>query len=451
MGVEVARLRRGVAGALLAAGVLFATGACDTVTDWVGASEGPPLPGQRVSVLRLEQTLEPDPGISDLEVKLPAPWRNEIWPHADGYSNHAMHHLDLGADLATAWRRDAGEGSGDETRLLSRPIVADGRIFVFDAMSTVRAFEAANGKPLWDIDLTPEEEDEGALGGGIAWLDGRIFAATGYGEVVALDGASGKALWHQRLGTPFRVPPAAADGRVFVIGVDNRTHALAADDGRPLWEHSGIAEEAGLIGGAAPAVDGGIMVSAYSSGELFALRVENGRPVWQDQLLRIARFTPLASLAEIRGAPIIDRGLVIAISHSGRMVAVDLRTGARIWEIDVEGVETPWVAGDFIFAMTTQSELLGISRRDGRIRWVTQLQRFEDEDGSGDALQWAGPVLGGDRLVAVSSHGQAIAVSPYTGKVIGRLELPGEALLAPVVADATLYILTDDANLVALR
>ncbi len=437
---------------LLAAGLLLGlvTG-CDTVSDWIGASEDPPLPGQRVSVLRLEQTLEPDPGISDLTVKLPPPWRNAIWPQADGFANHAMHHLELGGELAMAWRRDVGEGSGSDTRLLSRPLVADGRVYVFDAMSTVRAFEASGGKPLWSIDLTPEEEDSGALGGGIAWDGGRIYAATGYGEVVALDGSNGEVLWHQRLGTPFRVAPAAADGRVFVIGVDNRTHALAAEDGRPLWEHSGIAEEAGLIGGAAPAVDGGIMVSAYSSGELFALRVENGRPVWNDQLLRIARFTPLASLSEIRGAPIIDRGLVVAVSHSGRMVAVDLRTGSRVWEIDVEGVETPWVAGDFIYAVTTQAEVLCISRRDGRIRWVTQLRRFEDDDGGGDPLRWAGPVLAGDRLVLVSSEGGAVAVSPYTGKVIGRLSLPGEVLLAPVVADATLYVLTDDADLVAFR
>ncbi len=444
---------RGGRFSLLGAGAvaLLLLGGCDTVGEWIGESEDPPLPGQRVSVLRLEQTLEPDPGISDLAVKLPPPWRNAVWPQADGFSNHAMHHLELGGELKTVWQRDAGEGSSGSTRLLSRPLVAEGRVYVFDAESNVAAFDASDGKPLWRIDLTPEEEDSGALGGGIAWDDGRIFAATGYGEVVALDAASGEVVWHQRLGTPFRVAPAAADGRVFAIGVDNRTHALAAADGRPLWEHSGIVEEAGLIGGAAPAVDGPIVVSAYSSGELFALRVENGRPVWQDQLVRIARFTPLAVLSEIRGAPVIDRGLVIAVSHSGRMVAVDLRTGTRVWEIDVEGVETPWVAGDFIFTVSTQGELLCISRRDGRIRWVTQLQRFEQEDGGGDPVQWAGPVLAGDRLVLVSSHGRAVAISPYTGKLIGRLPLSGAALLAPVVADATLYILTDDANLAALR
>ena len=51
-----------------------------------------------------------------------------------------------------------------------------------------------------------------------------------------------------------------------------------------LWSHNGIPETAGLLGGASPAVEGEIVIVAYTSGELFALRVENGRAVWSDNL-----------------------------------------------------------------------------------------------------------------------------------------------------------------------
>jgi outer membrane protein assembly factor BamB len=425
--------------------------ACDTIPDWFGAGEDPPLPGQRISVLQLEQDIEPDPSIADLEVKLPAPWRNPEWPQAEGYANHAMHHLALGDALRTVWRRDIGDGSSSDTRLLSRPVVGEGRIFTLDAESNVSAFEADTGKPLWRLDLTPEHEDSGALGGGLALSGGRLFATTGYGEVFALEAASGAVVWKRELGTPIRVPPAVAEGRIFTISYDNRMTALAADDGRELWTHEGIAEDAGLIGGAMPAVEGGIVVAPYSSGQLFGLRVENGRVVWQDQLVRIARFTPLATLSEIRGSPVIDRGLVYAISHSGRMVAIDLRSGDRIWERDIEGVETPWVAGDFIFLVTTQAEVICLSRRDGRVRWVTQLQRFEDEKDREDPIRWVGPVLAGDRLLLLSSHRRAVTLSPYTGQLLGEIKLSEAALVAPVVADGTLFILTDDAELSALR
>lgn len=433
------------------AGCLLLLPACNVLPDWMGANEEPPLPGERISVMQLEQEVVPDPGIADLAVKLPAPWRNPAWPQAGGYANHAMHHLELPDSLSIAWQRDAGDGSTSTTELLSQPVVADGRIFVLDAESHVAAFQSADGKALWRIDLTPEEEDSGALGGGLAYSEGVLYATSAYGQVFALDPSSGERIWVQTVGIPFRVAPTVAEGRVFVISYDNQLTALAAADGRILWSHTGIAEDAGLVGGAEAAVEGGVVVVPYSSGELFGLRVENGRVVWQDQLVRLQRFAPLAALSEIRGSPVIDRDLVFAIGHSGRMAAIDLHSGERIWERDIEGVETPWVAGEFLYVVTTQAEVICLSRRDGRIRWVHQLQRYEDEKSQSDPIQWTGPVLGGDRLILLSSDERAVSLSPYNGELLGELKLPSPASVPPLIADGTLYIITDGAELIAYR
>src|SRR5205085_7582065 len=64
----------------------------------------PPLPGERLSVLRLDKQLEPDPEIAALEVRLPRPVVNADWPEAGGYPNHVMQHVALGDDIATSWR-----------------------------------------------------------------------------------------------------------------------------------------------------------------------------------------------------------------------------------------------------------------------------------------------------------------------------------------------------------
>ncbi|MFP6747192.1 MAG: PQQ-binding-like beta-propeller repeat protein, partial [Alphaproteobacteria bacterium] len=237
----------------------------------------------------------------------------------------------------------------------------------------------------------------------------------------------------------------------FVITYDNQFHALSAADGRTLWSHAGIPEDAGLIGAPSPAVGGGLVVVPYSSGELFALRLENGRTVWGDQLIRTRRLAPLSAMSEIRGSPVIDRGLVLAISFSGRIAAIDLRSGRRVWDRDIAGLETPWVAGDFIFLVTAQAKVVCLARKSGRIRWVAQLPRYEDEEEREDPIQWSGPVLVSDRLVLVSSEGYAVAMSPYSGRLLGRIELPEGVLIPPVVADGSIYILTDDGELIALR
>lgn len=178
-----------------------------------------------------------------------------------------------------------------------------------------------------------------------------------------------------------------------------------------LWRHRGLVESAGILASSSPAVAGSTVIVPYSSGEVVALRVENGTPVWTDQLTRTGTVTSLSALNDIAGRPVIDRDRVFAISHSGRMVSIDLRTGERIWTRDIGGVQTPWVAGDFVFLVTSSQEVLAISRRDGRIRWITPLQRWRNPERRSDPVEWSGPILVSERLVLVSSRGEAVMLA----------------------------------------
>ena len=346
-------------------------------------------------------------------------------------------------------------------------MVADGKIFVLDAEAHVHAFNASNGQELWDIGLAPEGgggftlfgligEDTSidpakGFGGGVAYDDGKLFAATGFGEVFAIDPASGKVLWKVKVETPVGNAPVANGGRVFVSTQDNHFYALAQDNGRTLWDHQGIQEPAGILAGTSAAVSGEYVLAPYTSGELYALRIANGRPAWSDMLTRSGTFTALSELDDIAGRPVIDRDMVFAISHSGIMVAINLNNGERMWTRDIGGIQQPWVAGEFLYVLTSNSELLCLQRSDGKVKWIKQLQRWQDMEDKDDPILWAGPVLASDRLILVSSSGESISLSPYTGDVLGRMEIPDGAVIPPVIANGTMYILTNDADLVAYR
>ncbi len=426
---------------------LVAVAACG---DWFGASGDPPLPGERLPVLTFQTRLEPDPRIADLEVRLPRPTVNADWPQAGGDANHAMHHLAAGGGLARLWRADIGDGSSDDAMLLAQPVVDGGRLYAMDVDARVGAYEAETGNQIWEIRLEGDD-DEGTLGGGIAYAGGRIYATTGFAEVFALDAASGKVIWRRRLSSPMRAAPTVRGGRVFAVTIANELFALSTDDGSTLWSHAGLSEVAGLVGGASPAVDAGIVVAPFTSGEVVALRVSNGRVVWSDTLTALRRTDPVTSLAHVRGRPVIDRGRVFVVSNSGRMVAIDLRTGNRLWEQAIGGIHGPWVAGAFVFVVSNNAEIVCLSRRDGRIKWIRPLQRFEDEEDRADPIRWAGPVLAGDRLLVSGTNGQVWSISPYTGRLLGSIEVSGPVLIPPAVANQTVYLLTDDAELIALR
>lgn len=410
------------------------------------------LKGERISVLSFEQRLEVDPRIADVQVQLPPAVVNQNWAQSGGNVSHVMHHLALGTDPRKVWEVSIGKGSDKRARLTSGPVAADGKIFTIDTAGKVSAFNAASGKTLWThVIKLKGESDAAAFGGGVAYDGGRIYANTGYGLVVAIDAANGVEVWRQDIGVPLRGAPTVADGRVFAITYDNQIFALAAADGAIIWNEVGISENAGILGAASPAVDGGTVITAYSSGELYAMSVENGRTAWTDALTRTGRLTALSTLSDIDGDPVIDRGRVYATSHSGRMVAIDLRSGERVWERNVGSSNTPWIAGDYIFVVTVDSEVACLSRIDGRIRWVRQLQRYENQEKRKGLLDWTGPTLAGDRLIVTSSHGYALSISPYTGELISGMKMPGGVHTTPIVANETLYVLTDGGKLIAMK
>jgi outer membrane protein assembly factor BamB len=439
--------------AAAAMALLMMTG-CSTFDDIFSSGSGvkDKLPGERISVMQLERALEADPRIANQQVVLPPPYVNPDWPEPGGYADNVMHHLQVSGNLDELWSSNGGAGSSSDTQLATTPIVADGRVYLLDAEATVRAFDMNTGDNLWTVELTPEDQSsEEGRGGGVAYEGGRIFVTTGFGDMVALEAASGSELWRSKVEVPFRAAPTASGGRVFSVTNDNQAIAFDANTGRVLWRHRGITESAGILASTSPAVSGSIVVIPYSSGEVFALRVENGTALWSDSLTRTGNLSSITELNDIAGRPVIDRGRAYAISHSGRIVSIDMRTGERVWTRNIAGVQTPWIAGSCLFIVTTEAEVAALSLRDGRIRWITKLQKFRNEEARKDPIQWSGPVLAGDRLVLTSSLGDAVSVSPYTGEVLGKIELSGGVYIPPVVAQETLYIVTDSAELIALR
>jgi outer membrane protein assembly factor BamB len=424
---------------------------CDWFEDIWWGSNKKPLPGKRVSVLLHQQTLNPDPAASEKEILLPPPDPNDEWPQAGGFPNHAMHHMVVGDGLRKAWSSGIGTKSSDLRRLMAQPVIAGGYVFTMDVEARVSAFDARNGSRLWRVDLTPDDEDDDHMGGGIAYANGRIFATTGFGLVYALDASNGKTIWKQHLPGPMRAPPTVAAGRVFAVTMENLTVALDAEDGHQLWTHSGVAELATVLGGANPAASQGTLVVPYSSGELFALKIETGGVLWSESLAAGRRTDAVSSLSDIRGRPVVDRGRVYAIGNGNMMVAIDLRTGRRLWEVEIGSLQSPWVAGDFLFIITNDLEVACVEAKTGKIRWVTPLQRWKDEEKKKGPLQWTAPVLVSDRIVTVGSHGWALALSPYTGQPIGVEEMSSGVTVTPSVAGGTLYFITEDGDLVAYR
>lgn len=429
---------------------VFMTGCSSVGGMFGGGDDEKPLEGERISILELERKLEPD--AANTEIKTGKPWRNEYWPQAGGYPSHAMQHLAF-ADKppSVIWEANIGRGSTDELPLTAQPVVIDGLVFTLDTDSRLSAFNIENGRRAWEIDVRDPAEDDPVIGGGLAYSRGRLYVTNGYDELIAVNPRQGAIAWRVKLPAPSRAAPTIIDGRVFVTTLDNRLIALDAEDGTVLWDFTGISETAGLIGAASPAANREIVVPGFSSGEVFALRVENGTVAWAENLASLQQTGGLSALSDIRGLPVIDKGLVIAISFGGRIAAIEERSGLRIWSREIGGSETPWVAENTIFIVSTDNEAIALRRTDGAIHWVTPLPRYRDPKSKKDNIFWTGPVLAGGRLIFAGTNGRIAELDPQTGNIMRRTDIGGAYRIAPVVAGETLYLLAEDGTLAALR
>ncbi len=410
------------------------------------------LTGERISALEFQRELEPDPVLAVSHMSLPEAWNNQFWPQAGGYPSHTMGHLVLGDTLSKAWEISIGAGGDRDAPLISRPVVADGLVFTLDVKQRLSAFDVKTGREKWSVSLVPPKEKKHEMpGGGLAYAGGRIYVTTTYQRLLAVDPANGKTLWETILPSLSRSAPAVASDRIFVTTFDNRLLCHSTQTGEPIWNYTGLAETTNVLGSSSPAVDQSVAVAAFSSGELGAFRVENGQSLWSDNLSAVRKTGPLASIADIRGLPVIDQGLVFAISFSGRLVAIDLKTGDRIWQREIGGGETPYAVGDTVFLITSDQQLLAVSRTNGSIRWVSPLPSYEDPDQRKSPIVWTGPVLAGGRLIIASNAGEVMEMSPADGKKIRAWETEGPVTIPPIVADATLFILSGDGHLTAYR
>jgi len=459
-----------VVSAALASALLLS--GCSSVMDSLGdlfsSTHKSTLRGLRVSLIGIDETLQVDPTIAGTQVQLPPPYRNPDWPQPGGYPANVLYHLDAPGPLRQIWTTSAGKGTDDDSVLTASPVVAAGRIYVLDAEAHVRVFRLADGKPLWDKRLAPKTGTDlptlwgllgkpntikptQGMGGGVAFDDNKIFVTSGFGVLYAMDAANGREVWHRDLGLPIINAPTVKDGRVFVSTHDNHFYAIAEADGRILWDHQGIPEPASMLSSTSAAVAGEFVLAPFTSGELYAFRVQNGQAAWSDVLSRTGHVTQLSEIDAIAGRPVIDRDMVFGISQSGVLVGINIATGDRAWVKELGGIQTPWVAGDYIYVVDNDARLICLTRKEGKIRWVHQLPAFGNPEKKRYPILWAGPVLVSNRLVMVSSSGYAEAISPYTGQLLGRIEIPDGAYIAPVVANGTLYIYTNSAELVALR
>jgi outer membrane protein assembly factor BamB len=419
--------------------------------------------GQRISIIPADEVLAPAEALKGVDFALGPVATQADWPLPGGTPEQSVENVDAGANLAVAWRRGVGMGSSNAVHVMATPVIAAGRVFTMDAEAGISAHDARSGAEVWRTNLRPSDNkrDREAFGGGIAYADGRVYVTSGYRFVAAVDAATGKLLWRTHTDEPLHAAPTVSAGRVMAVALDNSLLTFDAATGQPGWSYQALSETARILGASSPAVAGDTVVASFGSGELVALRVTNGNDLWDEALSRASRTSSLSEIRDIPGRPVIYRGDVYAVSHSGVFAATDLRTGQPRWSLPVVGITTPLPSGDVVYVVSKTGQVICASRETGQIYWMRDLNEGFVAKQRGGVFGiggskpsrpiWSSPLMSNNRLLLVGSSGQLVALNAKTGEVEKRMAIGAPALIGPVAAGDTVYVLTDNAELIALR
>jgi outer membrane protein assembly factor BamB len=419
--------------------------------------------GERIPVLPAGDELQPAAALKGQDFSIPGPHAVVDWPVPGGTPEQSVEHIAAAPNLTVAWRRNLGVAGVNRAHYVTAPpIEAEGTVFAMDGQAHVSAHNARSGQQEWSINLqSRDRRDKDGYGGGLAYAGGKVFVTSGYRSVTALDAKTGKVIWQVKTDQPIHSAPNVADGRVFAVTIDDQLLAFDVDKGQQVWNYQAIIEPARILSAGSPAISGGTIVTGFASGELIADAAANGTEVWNQPLSQSNRNNALSEIRDIAGRPVVYRGDVFAVSHSGLFAAVDLRTGAQRWTLPVSSQNSPWPVGDVVYIVSEQGQLICVARESGQVYWqqdlnaapapVTSRRGRVRKVKAPKKAYWSGPILVSNHLIVVSSNGDLQTRDPKTGVVERTLKLGAPAMQPPIAAGDMLYLVTEKAELIAFR
>lgn len=412
-----------------------------------------PLKGARESILSSDDLdesgkvlVDKTPVVLDAEVanaNFPQPFQNSAHYYAP--LKFSLRSLKTGAGLHQLWSTRLDYEGTQAFKMIAAPVVADGKVFCIDAGGIVYAFNAKTGAEIWRRSITIIGK-EGQIGAALAYDSGRLVVSSSFSECFCLNAKNGRINWRIRLPANCKGDAITiSEGRVFLVCSNSTLQVVDIDDGRTLWTHSGMTSDSLFLGSSAAAVSDGIVYVTYPSGEIFALMVELGAPVWEASFPKFSLSNAAQAFTHPKASPVVKNGVVYFMAANEQTAAFDAKSGKRLWIKDYGGVQTPVVSGNSIFVFNSQSELVCLNRFTGALRWRTVLDK-------NDRLDWYGMTLVKDHLLCVSPKGRVSFVSAKTGKVVKALEGVGSDVgVNPVIAEGILYMLSGNGELAAYK
>jgi len=304
-----------------------------------------------------------------------------------------------------AWQLSIGKAA-----LGFAPLVTPQAIYAAAADGTIVKIDPATGRQLWRVSAGR------SLSAGVGADALAVVVGTDKGDVLAFSPDDGKALWSARVGSEVIAPPKAAEGVTVVFSGDGRVYALSTADGSTKWVYQRANPPLTVRNNAGAVILRGGVFFGTAGGRLVGLDLATGAVGWEATVATPKGATELERIADVTSLPIVDERNACAAAYQGRTACFDVVRGTAVWSRDIGSLGGIVSDAQHIYVTDDAGNVHALDRSTGASVWKQDKLA---------ARRIGGPQLVGDHVGVVDAEGWLHLISPVNGAYVGRVATDG--------------------------
>ena len=336
--------------------------------------------------------------------------------------------------LKSRWSRGVGDGQG-EGLLKINPILVGDSLYAASAEGRVMSVDPESGRVRWkqDLDL--------ALSGGVGHHGNSVFVGASEGLVMRLDAVSGSEIWRAPVSGEVLSAPQG-DGRYVVAQTyDGKLMGFDYETGEVRWTYTSDVPVLTLRGTGTPMILGDNAIAGFADGKVVAINLRSGNVAWEVRVAIPQGRSEIERIVDIDGSMAVQSSELYVASYQGRLVAIDTRSGRRLWQRNVSSVSGVGVGFGNVYVADDDGTVSAFLRNGQGVRWQNIDLGFRD-------LSRPTPVS--SYVAVVDFEGYLHLLSQVDGEIVGRTKVDSSGARADMLTRGNrLFVFTNDGALKA--
>ncbi len=336
--------------------------------------------------------------------------------------------------LKSRWSRGVGDGQGDGLYKIN-PILVNDSIYVASSEGKLASVDAGTGRVRWKSNL------DLALSGGVGHHRDSIFVGASEGLVVRLSADSGEEIWRAVVSGEVLSAPQG-DGRYVVAQTyDGKLMGFDHETGETRWTYTSDVPVLTLRGTGTPMILGENAIAGFADGKVVAVNLRSGNVAWESRVAIPQGRSEIERIVDIDGSMALQGNELYVASYQGRLVAIDTRSGRRLWQRNVSSVSGVGVGFGNVYVVDDDGTVSAFLRNGQGVRWQNIDLGFRE-------LSRPTPV--NSYVATVDFEGYLHLLSQVDGEIVGRTKVDSKGARADMIARGNrLFVYTNDGALKA--